>query len=150
VEIAEQFGISPDTLYEWQAAHPEFSEALQNGKTPADAEMAASFYKRGLGYEHPAVKIFQGTADGGPVIVPYLEHIPGDVGAQKSWLYNRQPERWRDQKQVEHMGSLEHRISLMTPEERIARLRELQEKARLAIEGSASEVEEDRTPPNKS
>jgi len=40
------------------------------------------------------------------------------------------------------MGSLEHRISLMTPEERLARLRELQQKARLSIEGEASEVEE--------
>jgi len=38
----------------------------------------------------------------------------------------------------------------MTPEERLARLRELQAKARLATEGEASEVEEDRTPPNKS
>jgi hypothetical protein len=84
--------------------------------------------------------------EGEPVIVPYLEHIPGDIGAQKSWLYNRQPERWRDRKQVEHKGSLEHRISLMTPEERLQRLRELQEKARLAIEGKATEVEEDRAP----
>jgi len=39
------------------------------------------------------------------------------------------------------MGTLEHRISQMTPEERIARLRELQQKARLMIEGEASEVE---------
>jgi hypothetical protein len=31
---------------------------------------------------------------------------------------------------------------MMTPEERLARLRELQEKARLAIEGEAEEVEE--------
>jgi hypothetical protein len=24
------------------------------------------------------------------------EHIPGDVGAQKSWLTNRRPRQWRD------------------------------------------------------
>ena len=116
----------------------------------ADRQSKHPTSKRGLGYEHPAVKIFQGTADGGPVIVPYMEHYPGDVGAQKSWLHNRQPERWRDRKQVEHMGSLEYRISQMTHEERLQRLRELQAKARLTIEGEASEVEEDRTPPNKS
>ena len=45
------------------------------------------------------------------------------------------------------MGSLEHRISLMTHEERLVRLKELQAKAQLMIEGEASEVEEDRTPP---
>jgi hypothetical protein len=55
---------------------------------------------------------------------------------------NRQPERWRDKREVDHVGTLEHRISLMTPEERLARLRELQAKARLAIEGEAEEVEE--------
>jgi|SRR5579864_4332861 len=88
--------------------------------------------------------------EGQPLIVPYLEHYPGDVGAQKSWLHNRQPERWRERKQTEIMGSLEFRISQMTPEERLQRLRELQEKARLSIEGEASEIEEDRTPPNKS
>jgi hypothetical protein len=67
-----------------QAAHPEFSEALQNGKTPADAEIAASFYKRGLGYEQPAVKIFMPAGADAPVYAPYMEHYPGDVGAQKS------------------------------------------------------------------
>ena len=55
-----------------------------------------------------------------------MEHYPGDVGAQKSWLFNRQGHRWHDRQQVEHMGSLEYRISQMTPEERLQRLRELQ------------------------
>jgi hypothetical protein len=53
-----------------------------------------------------------------PDYAPYVEHHPPDIGAAKVWLYNRQPERWRDRKQVEHMGSLEHRASLMTHEER--------------------------------
>ena len=44
-------------------------------------------------------------------------------------------------------GSLEHRISLMSPTERLTRLRELQTKATLAlaIEGETEEVEVDRT-----
>jgi hypothetical protein len=120
VEIAEQFGISPDTLYEWQAAHPGFSEALQSGKTPADAEMAASFYKRGLGYEQPAVKIFMPAGADAPVYAPYMEHYPGDVGAQKSWLFNRQRDRWKDRQQVDTSGTLEVRLAQMTPDERAA------------------------------
>ena len=103
-----------------QAAHPEFSEALQSGKTPADAEMAASFYKRGLGYEQPAVKIFMPAGADAPVYAPYMEHYPGDVGAQKSWLFNRQRERWKDRQQVDMGGTLDVRLAQMTPDERAA------------------------------
>ena len=46
-----------------------------------------------------------------------------------------------ERREIEHMGSLEHRISLMTPEERLARLKELQAKANemLAIEHEPKE-----------
>jgi hypothetical protein len=97
-----------------------FSEALQSGKTPADAEMAASFYKRGLGYEQPAVKIFMPAGADAPVYAPYMEHYPGDVGAQKSWLFNRQRDRWKDRQQVDTSGTLEVRLAQMTPDERAA------------------------------
>ena len=90
--------------------------------------MAAAMGKRALGYEQPVVKIFMPAGAAAPVYAPYMEHIPGDVGAQKSWLFNRQGMRWRDRQQVEVSGTLEHRISQMTPAERLARLRELQAK----------------------
>jgi hypothetical protein len=47
-----------------------------------------------------------------------------------------------ERKEVKHLGTLDHRISLMSPPERLARLRELQAKAALVIEGEAEEVEE--------
>lgn len=129
VEIAFQFGIAPSTLEAWQKKHPRFSEALNSGKVPADAEVAKSMFKRAIGYDHPAVKIFAPQELGGePIYAPHLEHYPGDVGAQKSWLFNRQGMRWRDRQQVEVSGTLEHRISQMTPEQRLERLRELQAK----------------------
>ena len=98
----------------------EFSEALQSGKTPADAEMAASFYKRGLGYEQPAVKIFMPAGADAPVYAPYMEHYPGDVGAQKSWLFNRQRGRWQERQSVDMGGTLDVRLANMTPDERAA------------------------------
>ena len=145
VEIAEQFGISPDTLYEWKTAHPEFSEALRNGKTPADAEMAASFYKRGLGYEQPAVKIFMPAGADAPVYAPYMEHYPGDVGAQKSWLFNRQGMHWRDRQPIDVNMSVEHRIAQMSPEERMARLVELTARAQDVITEAIIVPDEDTT-----
>jgi hypothetical protein len=38
-----------------------------------------------------------------PVVVHYLEHIPADVGAAFIWLKNRDPDRWRDVQNVEHV-----------------------------------------------
>jgi hypothetical protein len=37
------------------------------------------------------------------VVVHYLEHVPADVGAAFIWLKNRDPERWRDVQNVEHV-----------------------------------------------
>ena len=105
---------------------PELREALTRGKLPADAEVAASHYQRALGYEHPAVKIFMPAgstdADGNPkpVYAPYMEHIPGDVGAQKNWLNNRQRGRWQERQGVDMGGNIDVRLANMTPDERAA------------------------------
>jgi hypothetical protein len=34
-------------------------------------------------------------------VTEFVEHIPGDVGAQKSWLTNRRPRQWRDRIDVD-------------------------------------------------
>jgi hypothetical protein len=38
-----------------------------------------------------------------PVVTHYTEHCPPDVGAAFIWLKNRDPERWRDVQNVEHV-----------------------------------------------
>ena len=35
--------------------------------------------------------------------MPYVEHMPPDVTAQIFWLKNRDPARWRDAWQLEHV-----------------------------------------------
>jgi hypothetical protein len=83
-------------------------DALNRGRLEADGRVARAHYKRALGYEQPAVKIFPGTPKSGPVIVPYLEHYPGDVNAQKHWLSVRRRKaaglEWSEHKEVEHKG----------------------------------------------
>jgi hypothetical protein len=96
----------------------------------------------------PAVKIFQGTPEGGPVIVPHQEHLPPDVGAAKLWLSRRQPERWRERQQVDVTGTVAHRIAQMTPDERARDALELAEriKRRLAEYRLTIEHEPDPEP----
>ncbi len=76
-------------------------------------------------------------------------------------VVRRQPDRWRDKREVEHTGTIEHRLSQMTYEERLKDAQELGERVRRVlreaaergqiIEGEATEVEADRigVPPSR-
>lgn len=105
-EMADIFGISQQTLYDWKTAHPEFVEAIARGKAAADANVAERLYQRAMGYSHEAVKIFPGSAEsGGPIYAPYTEHYPPDTQAASLWLRNRQSAKWRDKREHEHTGA---------------------------------------------
>jgi len=144
-EMADALGIDQVTLDRWKTRHKEFRIAIQHGKIRADAEIAESLYNRARGMSLPAVKIFQGTPEGGPVIVPHEEHLPPDVGAAKLWLSRRQPEKWRERQEVNVTGSLEHRLSQMTPEERVRDARELVERVRRRLAEYRMTIEHQRT-----
>jgi hypothetical protein len=83
--------------------HPEFSEAIKGGKDAANARVERSLYERANGYNYPAVKVFMPVGADRPVVVHCEEHCPPDVGAAFIWLKNRDPDRWRDVQNVEHV-----------------------------------------------
>jgi hypothetical protein len=65
-----------------------------------------------------------------PVYAPYTQHYPPDTKAALRWLMNRQPALWRDRQEVDVTGTVAHRISQMTPEERARDALELAERVR--------------------
>ena len=67
----------------------------------ADTRVEQSLYQRAVGYSFKSEKIFY--KDGEVTRVPIVEHVPPDVTAQIFWLKNRDPARWRDAWQVEHV-----------------------------------------------
>jgi hypothetical protein len=95
-ELAKVFGISTETLDQWQHDHPEFSEALILGKGVADERVKRSLYHRAVGYNVNAEKIFYNRRTGKVVRVPYIKHVPPDVTAALSWMRNRDPQNWRE------------------------------------------------------
>lgn len=149
VEVAGALKIDETTFYRWCQRYPEFREALASGKVDADSEVAASMFNLATGkVRMPAVKVFYDKDKGEAIYAPYVEAVAPNVAAQKLWLTNRQPNKWRERKEIEVSGGIEHQITLMTPEQRMARLLELQAKAALVIEGEAVEVAmaEDQAP----
>ena len=102
-DLADFFGVSINTIANWQTARPEFLAALKAGKVSADDRVERSLYQRAVGYTYYSVKIFC-PAGGVPVTVPYREHVPPDTTAQIFWLKNRRRNEWRDVQKHEHTG----------------------------------------------
>jgi PBSX family phage terminase large subunit len=68
-QIAECCKINVGTLYEWQKDHPEFNDALKEGKEIVDIHVENALFKNACS---------------------------GNVTAQIFWLKNRQSKMWRD------------------------------------------------------
>ena len=122
-ELAQFFEVNRSTIFEWRAAHPEFSDALKIGKFFAAERMKRSLYERGIGYDYESVKIVEegviGDNGGKLTLVKRTtstEHVAGDVGAQKLWLTNRLPREWREKVDVSQDAR---------PERSLAKIKEL-------------------------
>jgi hypothetical protein len=101
--LADAFQVRISTIRLWMNIYPEFSEAIRVGKDAANKRVERSLYERANGYNYDAVKVFMPAGAKQPVIVHYTEHCPPDVGAAFIWLKNRDPDRWRDVQNVEHV-----------------------------------------------
>ena len=97
-QMAVFFEVTEKTLNNWKHDHLEFLQSITRGKGLADSKVAESLYRRALGYTHSENKIFQ--YKGKPIVVPTTKHYPPDTQAASLWLRNRQPDKWRDQKDI--------------------------------------------------
>lgn len=92
-------GIAKNTYYKFQREHPEFKEAIARGKKPVNIMVENMLLKRAMGYDvEETHKDLKFDAEGKPIpsaIRTVKRHIPPDQRAIESWLYNRDPERWR-------------------------------------------------------
>lgn len=80
-EMCGYLGITKKTLYKRKAEVPALDQAIERGRTRADAEVVKSLYHRAT-----------------------REH---DTTAMIFWLKNRQPDRFRDRRDIEHSGAVQ-------------------------------------------
>lgn len=99
-EIAEAFGVSVRTVYNWKKAYPEFLQALNECKGKADEAVVESLYAKACGKAKRVTKKKRDVldSDGRKVTLTEVieETLPPDTTAMIYWLKNRQPELWRD------------------------------------------------------
>ena len=115
-ELTEFFSVSEQTINSWKKKHPEFLESLKKGKNLADANVASRLYNRAIGYSCKATKF--ATSDGHITdSKEYIEHYPPDTTAAIFWLKNRQPEKWRDKKEIDANVNLGDELESLTDEQ---------------------------------
>lgn len=110
-ELAGFFDISESTLNLWKKKHVEFSESIKKGKQVADATVAEKLYHRAIGYEHPEIitASYQGEITDEKEVT---KHYPPDPVAAIFWLKNRQPQKWRDNKDIALTGDVKINVNL--------------------------------------
>lgn len=107
-EVAEFFGVDERTINRWKIEYPAFRQSLNDGKVAADANVADSLYRRATGEWVEFQKAYK-NSDGSVELVTLKSYQPGDPGAAKLWLTNRQPGKWRETKDVNVSASIEMR-----------------------------------------
>lgn len=105
-EIAKKLDISTSTLAKWMEEHEEFSIAVKRGRNDPDDQVEQALFKKAIGFEKEAVKIFMPANAEEPVYADYLEYYAPDTAAAFIWLKNRRPEKWRDKQEIEHSGNI--------------------------------------------
>ncbi len=115
-EMADLFSVTERTLNQWKKDYPEFLQSLKKGKSIADANVASRLYNRAIGYACKATKF---AASEGKITdsKEYTEHYPPDTTAAIFWLKNRQPEKWRDKKEVDTNVNLGDELESLTDEQ---------------------------------
>lgn len=110
-KISEFFKVAESTLNNWKKNYPEFLESLKKGKEKFDTEnVEVSLLQRALGYKHEEIKFFahEGKVTDQRIIT---RHYPPDTTACIFYLKNRNKERWKDVKALEHSGEIRAKVS---------------------------------------
>lgn len=97
-KLAAFFKVDVRTIDNWKLVHDDFLQALREGKEIANMEIAKSLFNRAKGYVHTETKA--ALHEGAFVTIDLEKHYPPDTGAIKVWLYNRDPENWKDKIEV--------------------------------------------------
>ncbi len=97
--IAKVLGVELNTLMRWKRDYPEFCQALKDCKDAQDAKVVKCLFERATGYTYECEKVLSTGAK-----IRTTVTMPPDPTSMIFWLKNRQPEKWREKQELEHIG----------------------------------------------
>ena len=112
-QIAELLGVDKSTFWKYKAEKTELLEALKITKQIADLRVENSLYQRAIGCETTEIiedTVYRVGDDGRARPIgdvkrrKIVKQIPPDTRACEKWIYNRMPDKWRDQYNIEVTG----------------------------------------------
>ncbi len=106
-DLANAFDVHPSTISSWLRDRPEFTDALQRGRTLANAEVAEAMYKCAVGFEKEVEEIH--FVKGRPVVFKVKKYFPPNPWSQAKFLGVRERGRWSD---VQRSESLHANINI--------------------------------------
>ncbi|MEG1411344.1 MAG: transposase [Terrisporobacter sp.] len=89
-QIAYNLGISYASFRNYKKKHEELRIVLQRGKEVIDLKVENALLKCALGYTYDEV-----TYEHGNEVKRVTKNVKPDVNAQKLWLINRNPAKWK-------------------------------------------------------
>ena len=98
-DIAQNLGISRQTLNTYKNKHQELREAIEQGKEVADIRVENALYRRAVGFYSEEERVVMTRDQGGetrPEIITVKKYNKPDVRAQIFWLKNRKPDVWKE------------------------------------------------------
>lgn len=108
-DLAEFWGVNLSTVTLWQKQKPDFDVAIKTARRVKDSQVERSLLERATGYSHPETRVI--VIDGKAEKVEITKHYPPDTTACIFWLKNRQPQDWRDKRDVHVSTSLEDLVA---------------------------------------
>ena len=104
--IAHNIGITTTTLYDWKKKYPQFAKAIKRGKEVVDIMVENALLKSAMGYSYDEVTQIgmEDRETGEKILVPVkvvTKHVQPNSTSLIFWLKNRNPEAWRDTKNID-------------------------------------------------
>lgn len=103
--IAAILTVDRSTFDRFMVERSTFRRAVQKGRGEADGQVARALHSVAVGYKHKETKLF--NAPGGVQAFDIVKHYPPNVAAITLWLANRQKDKWKDSKAVDHASTVD-------------------------------------------
>jgi transposase-like protein len=112
LKLARLFDVDKATVNRWKKKYPEFCDSLKKGKDEFNILVAeASLLKRLKGFSF--IEVTEKADKTGKMVTvkQVRKHVAPDTTALIFFLKNRDPERWRDKREIEGTLTLEDAIN---------------------------------------